>query len=287
MHMRALAFGLLLASIQSTALAAEDLIQFIENANSVSPSRTLEFRFAEEMATAEDVLKGGPPSPVVIVPDIPGKWTWQSTRSGIFAPSQPWPLGTTVQIRVREEVKTLSGKELPDDWKRTLDMPSFAIQAWTNLSDHGESDQSAEPRFCILFNADVSAAAAEPSFAFVSGKQKILAKVESSNAKRPGLSWFRRWETNDRSLQTWVERFGNAGRPGSGKNQLFVTPAKPLPPGESWKLTVAAGIPEVDGRLRTLNSLEIPVGNVKAVRAQEHRGYEHPERRKEAAVHFQ
>jgi uncharacterized protein YfaS (alpha-2-macroglobulin family) len=264
MQMRAFAFGLVLAALQSAAFADGELIQFIENPNGVSPTRTLEFRFGEEMAKPEDIVKGGLPSPIVLVPDIPGKWTWQSTRSGIFAPSQPWPLGTTVQIRVRDNVKTLTGKTLPENWKRTLDMPPFAIQAWTNLSDHGESDQSAEPRFCVLFNANVSANAAESKFTFVCGKQTIPAKVESSSSKRPGMGWFRRWETNDRSLLTWVDRFGNPSQsPAWPKNQLFVTPAKPLPPGNSWKLNIATGIPAVDGVLRTLKPLEIPVGTVK------------------------
>jgi alpha-2-macroglobulin len=264
MQMRALAFGLIFAALQPAVYADGDLIQFIENPNGVSPTRTLEFRFGEEMATPEGVVKGGLPSPIVIVPEIPGKWTWQSTRSGIFVPSQPWPLGTTVQIRAREEVTTLSGKTLPEDWKRTLDMPSFAIQAWTNLSDHGENDQTSEPRFCILFNANVSASSAAPSFEFVSGKQSIPAKVEASNPKHPGMSWFRRWESNDRSLLPWVDRFSSSGQNAPfPKNQLFITPAKPLPPGDYWKLRVAAGIPAGEGVLRTIRPLDIPVGTIK------------------------
>ena len=70
MKMRALAFGLLLATIQPAARADGELIQFIENPNGVSPTRTLEFRFAEEMAKAEDLAKGGPAAPIVIVPEI-------------------------------------------------------------------------------------------------------------------------------------------------------------------------------------------------------------------------
>lgn len=266
MHTRAFALALVLAALQPLALAEGELIEFIENPNGISPTRTLDFRFGEEMAKAEDIVKGGPPSPIAIIPDIPGKWTWQSTRSGIFSPSQPWPLGTTVQIRAREDAKTLAGKPLPQDWRRTLDMPAFGVQAWTNLSYQSENDQSAEPRYGILFNADVTADVAEPNFVFVSrNRTTIPAKVTSADSKRPGLTWFRHWETNDHAILSWVERFGNTSQTNAGprKNQLFVVPSKPLPPGDDWKLTVTAGIPAAESVLRTLKTLEIPVGSVK------------------------
>lgn len=276
MHLRALAFGLTLAALQPLAFAQGDLIEFIENPAGVSPTRTLEFRFGEEMAKAEDIVKGGPPSPIAIVPDIPGKWTWQSTRSGIFAPSQPWPLGTTIQIRARDGAKTLTDKLLPEDWKRTLDMPSFGIQAWTNLSYQSEQDQSPEPRFCILFNADLNASAAEPSFVFTYGNQKVPATVTSTDSQHPGLTYFRHWESNNRSILSWVDRFATGTASARGerltdsstangprKNQLFITPAKPLPPGDDWKLVISAGIPAADGVLRTLTTSTVPVGRIR------------------------
>jgi uncharacterized protein YfaS (alpha-2-macroglobulin family) len=117
----------------------------------------------------------------------------------------------------------------------------------------------------VLFNADVTAKAAEPSFSFVCGKNPTIpATVVGADSKNPGLTWFRHWETNDHAFLTWTERFSNTGQnTGTRKNQLFVTPSKPLPPGENWKLNIEAGIPAAEGVLRTLKATEILVGNVK------------------------
>lgn len=265
MKIRAFAVGLLLALACPPVRAADELIEFIENPNGLSPARTLEFRFSEEMVKPDDVTKGGLPTPINVVPPIAGKWTWQSTRSGVFTPAEPWPLGTTIKIRPSEGATTLTGKELPADWSRTLEMPSFAPQAWTNLSYRNEHDQSAEPRLCVMFNADVNPAEIASSFTFIRNRnEKVAAKVESPDGRNPGLSWFRHWQTNERSLQTWKERFEQPGQStGTRKNQVFVSPIKPLPPGDGWKLVLASGIPAAHSNLRTLVSVDVAIGDVK------------------------
>src|SRR4030095_13310366 len=116
MNLRALA--LLLTCGLSSAFAADELIELIESPNSLGPARTLELRFAEEMIAAQDVQKGGVASPMALTTAWPDKWTWQRTRRVVFSPTQPWPLGTTIQIRPSEGAATLSGKPLPADWRR-------------------------------------------------------------------------------------------------------------------------------------------------------------------------
>jgi hypothetical protein len=259
------AFALLLTCSLSFASAADELIELIESPNSLGPARTLDLRFTEEMIPAQDVPKGDAPSPITLTPAIAGKWTWQSTRSGVFSPTQPWPLATTVQIRPREGLTTTSGKPIPADWRRTLEMPAFAVQAWSNLSYHSEEDQSAVPRYALLFNAEALADGTGQSFSFKrAGGEAIPGKISATDAKNPGLSYFQKWIGPDRSLLTWTERFGAQGMAqGPRKNQLFVTPVKPLTPGDGWRLIAAAGIPAADGTLHTLNTIEIPVGTVK------------------------
>jgi hypothetical protein len=66
------------------AAPAADLIEFIENPAGNSPARTIELRFAEEMIAPDQVGEGN--APIALTPEHPGKWTWQSTRSGIFTP---------------------------------------------------------------------------------------------------------------------------------------------------------------------------------------------------------
>ncbi len=245
--------------------AAAPSVEFIENSAGLAPTRTIEVRFSHDIIAPTDLTKADQPSPIETVPAVAGKWTWQSTRSGVFSPTEPWPLGTTIQIGLCDGLKTVSGEELPGDWKRTLDMPAFAVQAWSNLSYRGANDAASEPGVALLFNADVDTSEAAASFKFTrAGGESIAAKTEAPDAKRPGLSYFGKWEEkSSRSLLTWEERFkSEAMPPGPRKNQLFVSPAKPLPAGKDWRLIVAAGLPARDGNLRTLSTHEIVIGDV-------------------------
>lgn len=254
--------GLTLGSLH----AAAPSVEFIENSAAISPTRTLELRFSHEMIAPPDLAKAELPSPVETIPAVEGKWTWQSTRSGVFSPSEPWPLATTIQIRLRDELKTAAGEPLPADWKRTIDSPAFAVQAWSHVTYWNASDAISEPAMALLFNADVEASTAAASMKFTRPNgETIAAKVASPDAKRPGLSYFSQWNvTAGRSLLTWAERFTSEAMPaGVRKNQLFVSPAKPLTPGLAWRLVVAAGLPAREGDLRTLSTHEVYIGDVR------------------------
>lgn len=258
-HLAAL-LGLTLGSLH----AAAPSVEFIESTN-VSPSRTLEVRFSHDMIAPADLAKADLAPPIETVPAVDGKWTWQSTRSGVFSPTEPWPLATTVQIRLRDGLKAASGEPLPADWKRTIDTPAFGVQAWSNLSYRGSNDASSEPTVVLLFNAEVDAREAAASLKFTRPNgETIAAKVEPTDAKRPGQSYFGQWNVSSaRSLLTWQERFaGETMRPGPRPNQLFVTPAKPLSPGLAWRLVVTAGLPAKDANLRTLSTSEVFIGDV-------------------------
>jgi alpha-2-macroglobulin len=263
MKLRALVPGLLALATLSTAVFAAPTVEFVESPT-ITPARTVELRFGDEMISGEQLKAGQAPAPMETVPAIDGAWTWQSTRSGVFTPSEPWPLATTVVIKLRGDLKTAAGQPLPADWQHALQMPAFALQAWTNTTYRGSEDASALPGFGFVFNADVAAAEAEPLMRFTDKSGAVIpAKAEATTEKRPGLSWFNQWQTGDRSLLTWTERFKlNAMPRGARKNQVFVSPSKPLPPGTAWRLVIDAGIPAEGTTLKTLNTIEVPVGNV-------------------------
>ncbi len=245
--------------------AAAPTVDFIENPTALSPTRALELRFSHDMVASGDLQKPDNLAPIETIPPVEGKWTWQSTRSGIFTPSEPWPLATTIQIHLRDGLKTTSGEAMLEKWQRTLDMPPFAVQAWSSLSYRSQNDAASEPEYVLLFNADVDPSDAAASFKFTrAGGETIGATVELPAAKRPGMSYFSNWEVKvPRSLLTWQERFKSEVMPaGPRKNQLFVKPAKALPAGEGWRLIVTAGLPAKEGNLRTLTTLEIPIGKV-------------------------
>jgi uncharacterized protein YfaS (alpha-2-macroglobulin family) len=254
------------ASIDPRLSAPPPPVVLMQSEQTIAPRQAIELRFADEIIRPEAVGKSSEKAPIEIVPDIEGQWTWQSSRSGIFSPKEPWPLGHTILVRLREDLKTAKGDPLPVDWRGTVQTPAFEVQAWSNTSGRSESDAAAEPSIVLLFNADVDPQEVAASFQFVgNGGNKALAKVEATQAGRPAMSWFHKWLVPSRQLFTWAERAqGNPAFTNSTRaNQLYVRPAQPLPPGDGWRLMVMAGLPAKGSTLRTLNTVEIPIGNVR------------------------
>lgn len=252
-------------TIVALAASAEEAHVQLITAEPFGPNSTLEIRFAHEIVTAEKFGKPVDPSPIVLHPQVAGQFTWVSTRSGIFTPSEPYPLGTTVQVSLHPELKPLQPVAWPADWKAFVNPPPFALTAWSSLSYLDTNNASAEPKIVLLFNAEVSSASAAGHVWFTrsGADQTIPARITAPTPKQPGLSYFGNWVAKRDSLLTWGERFrGEQLTRGARPNQLFVTPAKPLPAGEKWRLMVNAGLPGRDADLRLLTTAEIPIGTV-------------------------
>jgi uncharacterized protein YfaS (alpha-2-macroglobulin family) len=264
MHLRALLLAAAFAAASPALIAAEPPVRLVAAPGPMAPTQTIEIRFVNEMIAPGDLGSADAGAPIEVIPEVRGKWTWQSTRSGIFTPDEPWPLGTTVQVRIRPGAAPRAEAAVLEGWRATLEFPPFAVQAWSNLSYRSQQDASAEPLLAVLFNADVHAPDLAPHCTFVrAGGEQIPAAVEMPGPGRSALGWFSQWLGADRSLLTWAERAASDALPaGLRKNQIFVRPAKPLPAGENWRLVLAAGLPANESALRTLNTVEIPVGTV-------------------------
>ena len=255
---------LFFAAAAVAASAQEPPVQ-LTTAEPFGPKSTFELRFGQEMITADQFGKPADPSPVVLHPQVAGQFVWVSTRSGVFTPAEPYPLGTTLQVSLHPEFKPVRAGAWMSEWRAFVHPPPFSLTAWSSLSHLEENDASAEPKLVLLFNAEVSAASAAEHVWFTrSGADRpVAARITAPEAKRPGLTYFGHWTGNQRSLLTWAERFrGEQLPPGARPNQLFVTPARPLPPGEKWRLLVKAGLPSRDADLRLLTTVEIPIGTV-------------------------
>src|SRR5262249_51861408 len=85
------------------------------------------------------------------------------------------------------------------------------------------------------------------------------------------LHRFPRYRSNDQSLLTWAARFYEKITPSLGgrvaevarDNQLFVSPAEPLSPGDDWKLVAAEGLPSTEHGGNLIEHVEIEIGTVK------------------------
>ncbi|MBJ7258230.1 MAG: hypothetical protein JHD33_01735, partial [Chthoniobacterales bacterium] len=102
----------------ASARAAEPDVTMIPASGELQPSTTLEFRFAGPVVKTDE-LGPAAQSPIVFEPELPGEFTWLSTRSGLFTPGGPLPLGRSWRAGLRAGV--------PGNFSAILRTPAFGI----------------------------------------------------------------------------------------------------------------------------------------------------------------
>ncbi|MEI9893346.1 MAG: MG2 domain-containing protein [Chthoniobacter sp.] len=208
----------------------------------------------------------------MITPAVKGSFVWLSQRSGTFKPEEPYALGATYVVTLAPGLKQLDGTAVEADFRETLTTPPMRLGGWNSPSYLNHSDAPAEPRFSLLFNANVNPQAAAAFIRYVNGHdESIPAHVEKAEVEKHADRYFPMWRTKDHSLKTWTERFaekatvnGLEARPGmgGGNNHLWITPAHPLPAGD-WRLVVQAGMPSTENNLHLAEAEEITIGMVR------------------------
>ena len=79
--------GFFLWSAGHLRAAAE--VELMMDGDQLTPTTTLEVRFAREMVPPESLGVPAARSPLVLQPALPGTFTWLSRRSGVFSPTEP------------------------------------------------------------------------------------------------------------------------------------------------------------------------------------------------------
>ncbi|MCX6903445.1 MAG: hypothetical protein NTW03_08210, partial [Verrucomicrobia bacterium] len=92
---------------------------------------TFEIRFDEPVARPDEVGKVAIESPLEIVPEVHGNFTWLSQRSGVFSPDEPLKLRTAYQVKLRAGMKGPDGQPLRARLRQTVRTPPFKVTAWT------------------------------------------------------------------------------------------------------------------------------------------------------------
>jgi uncharacterized protein YfaS (alpha-2-macroglobulin family) len=268
----------LIFSFVTGAVAEERAVQLLLPSRRLEPASTFELRFATEMVPAEQIGKTEKISPLVFTPAVEGTFTWLSTRSGTFAPKGILPLGIKYQISLRAGLKDAAGRAVTATLKETAETPPMRVKGVSSFSSVGtETDAHAMPRYLVLFNASVKAEACAKFFRFTNASgAKIEARVEQSTASR-GEKAFPVYRSDDGFLSAWAEpppAPSESREPGEEdenkekaaaprQNVLLVAPAKPLPPGNDWKLVIEAGLPAAEWKVTLPARKEVIVGTVK------------------------
>jgi alpha-2-macroglobulin len=270
--LRSFWFALVFAFV-SSALAQERSVQLLLPSRLLDPTSTFELRFATEMVPADQIGKTAPVSPLVFSPAVEGQFIWLSTRSGTFAPKGILPLGVKYQISLRSGIKDAGGREVKATLKETAETPPLRVKGIYALSGADVEDAPAIPRYLLLFNANVNAEACAKFFRFTNAAgAKIDARVEQANDPKNRDRTFPRYHSDDRTLTAWGEKpspveeieEGDGDKPAAARqNVLFVASAKPLPPGNDWKLVIEPGMPAAEWKAVLPLRKEIIIGKVK------------------------
>lgn len=233
----------------------------------LQPSSTLEVRFAREMV-AREALGVPAKSPLQIEPALPGKFTWLSSRSGVYAPSEMPPLGREFTVKVRPGLTDAAKKPIGEDFSATLKTPPFGVTVTQGI---GTPDVvAAEPTLRIAFNLAVEIDPAQ--FQFVNDRGDIVpAEVRYATSD----DYFRLNAGDDDWVERWERAHGAVAGPGESeeseeegpkrtyRNRLIITPASPLTPGGLWSFEMKKGVVSSRGGYVTSEAMNAPLGRVR------------------------
>ncbi len=239
---------------------------------SPTPATTFELRFETVMVTGDQVGLPATNSPLIIQPRLAGTFTWLSTRSGVFTPTEPLALNTTYQLKLQPGLLCADGQPSVAALRWTVTTPQFGVIAtWPQQAD---TNAGSEPECKLAFNADVRAADAARflSFSDTMGHQIAAETRQGTREDLYGSYDF----GNLGSLRTWKQEAAamnqasseprenaSSGSPTNEMpNLLIITPHQPLPMGNGWRLMVANGIPTADGLMHLSEKTEVQTGDV-------------------------
>ena len=237
-----------------------------------TPATTFELRFESAMVKADRVGTTATNSPLGINPRLAGTFTWLSTRSGVFTPSEPLALDTAYELSLRRDLRRDDGRECDATLHWTVTTPALGMIAASPR--YPNTNANSEPEIKLVFNADVRAADVERMFSFrdASGHQ-LPADVQQGtteefedNYEFGTFNSLNTWKHDSLAMSHSGATNSESAPPESPTNEvanlLIVSPHNALPIGNGWKLIVPGGITAADRSLLSREEHEVPVGDV-------------------------
>ena len=202
-----------------------------------------------------------------IKPSLPGKLLWKAQNIARFLPDQSPAISTTYTFSIPKNRKHLDSTPVPAGKFTTLATEDFRIVSATSPNRWSSEYSPSTSEWMVIFNdaIDPAAAAAFVTFASKSG-QRVAAQLERATFKRAGYI-----ATNQKP---WAARWGNPSTepppPDAPLPHGFIArPVSPLPPGESWQLSVLKGLSNTPGAARLKEDASYEIGTIAPFRITE------------------
>ena len=255
------------ATLTAAAFAAKPPeVELFTEGGALSPASTVEVRFSRPMVPPEQLGVPVAEAPLIFTPALPGRFTWLSTRSGVYAPSAPPLLGTSYRVTLRAGLADAGGVAVAAGFAKVLKTPPFQISL---AVEEGRPDASVPhlPDLKIAFNLNVKLESAEKAFEFVSDDgRKVAAEVRyATTAHQFDLpaeaeDWHERWQLAHAAAGAEKKEDEDEEHP--RPNRLFVSAAASLAPGPIWRLEMKPGIESVVGGHRIAERRVTVLGRV-------------------------
>jgi uncharacterized protein YfaS (alpha-2-macroglobulin family) len=223
---------------------------------------TFELRFNQPVASMDEVGTRASVSPIHVDPPLPGLFTWNSRRSGLFVPNGPLDLGAQYEFSLRPGLKNAEGKPIQARWIRTIQTPPLTLEI--ARADYWEDANATPwPRFQVTANALLLPGELQRHSQFRSGSVRVPAEVV---VLTNGLATY----GHGASLVPWFPSFPQdrfpsnkfAARSTNGSYLFLVLPIRPLPPGKNWTLAVSSGLSSTETSARTPEAFVGSIGDV-------------------------
>src|SRR5580700_7208326 len=180
-------FGLFLR-FEAVAAPPADVELINDSGELLQPSSTLEFRFVRPIIDRDLISGAAAQSPIVFQPDLPGRFTWLSRRSGVFIPENAPPLGVSYQVSIRRGLNAADGKPIGEKFRATLRTPLFGIIA-THNGVYDKEDVDPKPKVRLVFNSEV----VEKGAKIPSVVRSVTSEDESDESTTDERDWEARW----------------------------------------------------------------------------------------------
>jgi alpha-2-macroglobulin len=239
-------------------------VELVMGSSTPTPDTTFELRFDSVMVKSEQVGLTAINSPLLIEPRLRGTFTWLSTRSGVFTPSEPLRLDTRYQLTLRPDLRCANGQLSDATLHSSVTTPAFRV---IGQNPHRfETNACSEPDVTLFFNADVRARDAQGLLYFADNSgHHVPADVQQGTVDDTAELWgLQTWQQEAAGVSRFKDQVGAASEVPTNEVPwlLVAMPRTPLPLGDGWKLVVPGGILSSGHSLPTREKLEVPIGNV-------------------------